>query len=227
MHRLLRLFGTSVGRKLVMAVTGILLIGFLLVHMLGNMAIYQGPKALNDYAAWLEGHPLIWVARLGLLAIFSAHVYTAISLAIENSRARPTPYHLKQAVAATLSSRYIVVSGLLIFAFLIYHLLHFTFGVVQPEDFGFRDSAGDQDVYAMVVLGFQNVWISASYVVAMLIVGFHLSHGASSVFQTLGINHESYNALIKLAARGLVLVLVLGNASIPILVLSGFIQLPH
>ena len=227
MHRLLRLFGTSVGRKLVMAVTGILLIGFLIAHMLGNMAIYQGPSALNDYAAWLKGHPLIWVARAGLLAIFSAHVYTAIRLSIDNAGARPTRYHLKHVVAATLSSRYIVVSGSLLFVFVIYHLLHFTFGVVQPEYFHFQDAAGDHDVYEMVVYGFQNVWISASYVIAMLVLGFHLSHGAASVFQTLGINHESYNALIKLAARGLVLILVLGNASIPILVLAGVIQVPR
>ena len=227
MHRLLQLFGTSLGRKLVMAVTGMALIGFLIAHMLGNMAIYQGPNALNDYAAWLEGHPLLWAVRAILLVIFSTHVFTALSLAIENSGARPTAYRLRELVAATLSSRYIVVSGLLLFVFVIYHLLHFTFGLVQPEYFDLRDAAGDRDVFEMVVYGFQNVWISGSYVAAMLVLGFHLDHGAKRLFQTLGLNHESYNSLIQVAASGLILMLVLGNASIPILVLAGVIQVPH
>ena len=227
MHRLIRLFGTSIGRKLVVAVTGAMLLGFLFAHMLGNMALFQGPESLNAYAAWLQGHPLVWAARTGLLGIFGVHVVTTISLALESSAARPTAYTRKEAIAATLSSRYIVVTGLLTLFFVVFHLLHFTFGVVQPEHYRYVDESGRHDVFAMIVYGFQNVWVSTSYIVAMAVLGFHLNHGIASLFQTFGINHESYNTMIRVSARGLVAILVLGNVSIPILVLAGVIQIAH
>lgn len=224
MNRLLRLFGTSIGRKLVMAITGLLLIGFLISHMLGNMTVFQGAEAMNYYAAWLQGHPFLWVARIGLLTIFGIHVVTAISLALENNAARPVGYRKKNAIAATLSSRYILVSGLLVLSFVVYHLAHFTFGVVQPDLYHFVDDESRHDVYRMVVLGFQNPWITGSYVVAMLLLGFHLHHGAKSLVQTIGINHESYNTLVKIGSSTLVVLLVLGNCSIPLMILAGYID---
>ncbi|MDJ0785660.1 MAG: succinate dehydrogenase cytochrome b subunit [Myxococcota bacterium] len=224
MNRLIRLFGTSIGRKLVMAVTGVLLIGFLISHMLGNMTVFQGQESMNYYAAWLKKHPFLWVARAGLLTIFGLHVVTAISLAIENNAARPEGYRKKSAVAATLSSRYIVVSGLLVLAFLIYHLAHFTFGWVQPDLYHFVDEKARHDVYRMVVLGFQNPIVTGSYVAAMLLLGFHLHHGARSLVQTIGLNHESYNTLIRIGSNTLVAALVIGNCSIPLMILAGFVD---
>ncbi|MCG8589885.1 MAG: succinate dehydrogenase cytochrome b subunit [Proteobacteria bacterium] len=223
MNRLIRLFGTSIGRKLVMAGTGLMLIGFVLVHMLGNMAMFQGADALNGYAAWLQGHPLIWAARAGLLGVFLVHSVTAVSLALENRRARPVAYGRKELVAATLASRYIVLSGVLVLGFVIFHLGHFTFGWFQPEHFQARDAQGRHDVFHMVVAGFQSPLFSGVYVVSMLLVGFHLHHGVKSLVQTLGINHDSYNALLSLAGKGLVGLIVIGNCSFPVLVLMGVI----
>ena len=226
MNRLLGLFGTSIGRKLVTAVTGLALIGFLIGHMLGNMTMFQGADNLNAYASWLQGHPLIWLARFGLLAVFGIHLVTAISLALENRRARPVGYGRKELVAATLSSRYIVVSGLLLLTFVVFHLGHFTLGFFQPEHFHVTDAHGRHDVFRMVVSGFQNPFFSSIYIAAMLLLGFHLHHGVKSLAQTLGLNHDSYSTLLSLAGNGLVALIVLGNCSFPILVLLGVINAP-
>ena len=136
MIRLVRLFGTSVGQKLVVAITGAILLLFVFAHMLGNMAVFQGIDSINAYAAWLQGHPLVWFMRLGLLVVFSVHVVTTLRLAIANRGARATGYQRSMVRTASFTSRYMVITGLLIFAFVIYHLLHFTFGVIQPENFG-------------------------------------------------------------------------------------------
>jgi succinate dehydrogenase / fumarate reductase cytochrome b subunit len=225
-NRLVRLFGTSIGRELIMAVTGALLLGFVVVHMLGNMKVFQGPQALNSYAAWLAGHPLLWFARICLLTIFVAHVYTGISLALENRAARPRRYLVHKLVEASFASRYMMLSGALVLAFVIYHLLHFTFGAIGAEHHGLLDADRRHDVYSMMVLGFRDPWITGSYVVAMLLLGLHLLHGASSVLQSLGINHDSYNALLWTACTILVLVIVVGNCSIPLVIYFGAVQLP-
>ena len=133
MHRLIRLFGTSIGRKLVVAVTGAMLLGFLFAHMLGNMALFQGPESLNAYAAWLQGHPLLIVMRAGLAIVFVIHVYAALQLARANRAARPTRYSYRQTFQTSWASRYMVITGLLVVVFIVGHLLHFTFGVVAAE----------------------------------------------------------------------------------------------
>jgi succinate dehydrogenase cytochrome b subunit len=225
-NRLVRLFGTSIGRELIMAVTGALLVGFVIVHMLGNMMVFQGPEALNSYAAWLAGHPLLWFARICLLAIFVAHIYTGISLAVENRSARPRRYLYHKLVEANFASRYMLLSGALVLAFVIYHLLHFTFGYVDPEHFGLHDAQRRHDVYAMVVFGFRNPWITGSYVVAMALLGLHLLHGASSLLQSLGINHDSYNTLLWTTCTILVLVIVAGDCSIPLAIYFGAVGPP-
>lgn len=223
MHRLFRLFSTSIGRKLVLAVTGLMLIGFLLVHMLGNMTVFQGPEALNAYAAWLQGHPSLWVLRGGLLLVFAIHVTVAIKLALENREARHVGYSASRVFQTSWASRYMVVSGLFVIFFVVYHLLHFTFGVVGADAYGAVDASGRHDVFSMVVNGFRNPWICASYVVAMFLVGLHLFHGASSLFQTVGINHESYNGSIRVVSLTLVAIFVIGNCSIPILIYTGMV----
>jgi len=225
MIRLVRLFSTSVGQKLVVGLTGTFLLVFLIGHMLGNMAVFQGPEALNSYAAWLSGHPLVWLARAGLLIVFLMHVVIALRLARENYGARSTTYQGRPARNAGFTSRYMVLTGLLVMAFLVYHLLHFTFGAVHPESYDLVDSANRHDVYAMVVGGFQSPLVAISYTVAMILLGIHLIHGAQSVFQTFGINHESYDVMIRHGSYAVVTIIVLGNCSIPLLILAGAVPL--
>lgn len=224
MYRLLHLFRTSIGSKLVVAATGLLLLTFLIGHMVGNLKVFQGAAALNEYAAWLQGHPLLWVLRLGILAIFVVHVLTTVRLARENRAARPTRYVRHAQVQLGLAARFMLASGLLILAFLGFHLLHLTLGEVGPAVFEARDRAGRPDVYARVVAGFQRPWLAATYLVAMGLLGVHLWHAVASLFQTLGFNHESYQALLRVLAPGLALVVVLGFAAVPFSVWLGWVD---
>ncbi len=133
-------------------------------------------------------------------------------------------YERSEQLEATFASRHIALTGLLLLAFVVYHLLHFTLAVVQPEYAHLVDGAGRHDVYLMVVYGFQNRLVSASYIVAMLVLGVHLYHGAASLFQTLGIHHDSYRAMIRIGSFAFVAIIVIGNCSIPILVMAGVIS---
>ena len=219
--------GTSVGKKTVMAVTGLILFGFVIVHMLGNLQIFLGREALNSYAEHLEElGPLLWVARAVLLAALIAHVYTAARLTYENSQARPIGYAHKDTVQASYASRTMMMSGVIVFLFIVYHLLHFTFCVTQPGFKNLLDAGGDRDVYAMVILGFQSVPVSVVYVLAMLALAFHLSHGVQSLFQTLGFNHPNATPFIRTASVGFGLLVLFGNSSIPLAVLSGVLRAP-
>lgn len=221
MNRLVRLLGASIGRKLVAAATGFLLIVFLIGHLFGNLKVFQGQESLNAYAAFLQGHPLVWVFRAGLLTVFIVHIWATLTLARENLAARPVSYRRYRPQAATFVSRSMAVSGILIFAFVVYHLLHFTFGVIGPGGSEFVEAHDRLDVYTMVVQSFRNPWISGSYVLAMLILGLHLLHGAASAFQTFGVRHESYDALIRGFSLAVVAVLAFGNAAIALLVFLG------
>jgi succinate dehydrogenase / fumarate reductase cytochrome b subunit len=220
MNRLVRLFGSSVGRKLVTAATGVLLIAFLFGHMFGNLKVFQGQDALNSYAAWLQGHPLLWLMRAGLLTLLVVHIWLTLSLARENRAARPVRYDRYRPRAVGFTSRYMALSGVLVLAFVVYHLLHFTFRVIDPG------STRTPDVYTSVVWTFQNPWIAGSYVVAMLLLGAHLWHGSTSVVQTLGMHHESYQTMIRVISAAAVAALVIGNCSIPILIYAGRVALP-
>lgn len=225
MNRLVRLFGASIGRKLVAAATGAMLLAFLLGHLFGNLRVFQGPDALNSYAAWLQGHPLLWVFRGGLLAVFLTHVYTTITLARDNRSARPIAYRQYSPNVTSFASRYMLLSGAVVLAFIAYHLLHFTFGVIDESNTRLLDATGRLDVYSSVVRSFQNPWISGSYVVAIALLGLHLWHGIASAFQTYGMHHRSYATLIKVFGIAVIIAIVLGNCSIPILVLAGKVTL--
>jgi len=210
-----------------MAVTGLGLTLFVIVHMLGNLQIYLGQKALNDYAEKLKSLPLLlWSARLGLLAIFVSHLALAIYLKRRNRVARPQRYVINDPIETTLASRTMLSSGLTILAFVTYHLLHFTLGVTDPGSFELTDGAGRHDVYSMVVLGFRNVYVSGAYIVAMGFLALHLSHAASSVFQTLGLASSSNRGKLHLAGLVLASVILVGNISIPISVMAGVLGLP-
>jgi succinate dehydrogenase / fumarate reductase cytochrome b subunit len=239
MNVLLRPVRSSLGSKYVMALTGLGLIGFVVAHMAGNLLVFAGRDALNSYAEALKNHPgLLWTARVGLLAIFLVHVVLGLRLTRQNQAARPVPYAQEDTVQASWASRHMLLTGLLLLAFVVYHLAHFTFGVVARAEVkedgqtvakGYLDleekghdparpKAERHDVYAMVVYGFRNTWISLSYLAAMVFLWLHLWHGASSWFQSLGINHPRYNGFIRGFGPVLATVLLVGNCSMPLAV---------
>lgn len=218
---------TLVSAKLLMAITGAGLIGFVAMHMLGNLQIYLGQEALNAYAKFLKSMPaLLWSARIGLLTIFAVHLGLAIYLKKQNKSARPQQYVVSDPIGASLASRTMLSSGLVIFAFLIYHLLHFTLGVTDPGSHQLVDSAGRHDVYSMVVMSFSNIYVSGAYMIAMLFLGLHLSHATSSMLQTFGLANASSRRLTHRIGMGVALILMVGNISIPVAVLLGLVGLP-
>ena len=225
MSRLVRLSRTSLGKKLWMSLSGLLLVLFLVGHMAGNLKILQGPDALNEYAAWLQGHPLLWVFRAGLLGAFLLHVGLGIALQRENRAARPQAYARIERQSAGVVERHMVLSGVLLLTFVVYHLLHLTVGAVDPvQAAALVDARGRPDVYARVVLGFSNPWVSASYLAGLAVLGVHLQHAIRSVFQTLGASHESYQGIIHAVALVVPSLIFLGFASLPLLVLGGVVE---
>jgi len=215
---------TSVGKKIIMAVTGLLLYGFVIMHMLGNLQVFAGPEKLNAYAKFLQDlGGLLWVARLGLLAAVCAHIFVAVKITLENKAARPVPYFNQQTQVASYASRTMKYSGLIVFAFLVYHLLHFTLGVTDPVAHSLKDSLGRHDVYGMVIAGFSNPLVSGSYIISMALLCMHLSHGFFSLFQTLGINQPEYDAKLKLVSNLIALGIFAGNSSMPLAVLFKII----
>jgi len=201
-----------------MAVTGVVLFGFVLGHMIGNLQIYLGPEVLDAYAHKLQSlGPALWGIRAVLLACVVLHIVSAIQLALLANEARPQGYLKKASVASTYASRTMLWSGPIIAAFLVYHLLHFTVGSAHPNfEFG--------KVYNNVVLGFQQPAVSLFYMISMVLLGFHLQHGVWSMFQTLGFNHPRYTPGLKAAATAFAVVIVVGNCSIPLAVLTGLVK---
>ncbi|PJZ52537.1 succinate:quinone oxidoreductase [Leptospira adleri] len=216
---------SSIGRKTLVAVTGLVYFGFVVVHMLGNLQIFLGQEKINAYGQALRDiAPLLWVARIILIVSFIIHVYYAITLSIENKKARPVPYSKQNTVQATLASRTMALTGLLILSFLTYHLLHFTLGVTNPDHFAMTDSKGRHDVFTMVILGFQNPIVTGSYIFAMVLLASHISHGVASVFQTLGLSTPSLSGKIKAGAILFALIIFIGNTSIPLSILLGYVH---
>lgn len=219
-----RLFRSSLGKKYVMAITGFLLFLFVILHMAGNLQVFLGREPMNAYAALLASKPaLLWTARVGLLIITILHIISALQLAAENRAARPESY-VEGKPIATLASRTILVSGLIIFAFIIYHLMHFTLGVTNPDFADLKDPLGQHDVYQMVVDGFRNPYVSAFYILSMGLLCLHLSHGVSSLFQSLGIRRKSSVASFNRFAQISAFVIFIGNCSIPIAILAGLVR---
>jgi succinate dehydrogenase / fumarate reductase cytochrome b subunit len=228
MNWFLRLLKSSIGAKALMAVTGFLLFGFVVAHLLGNLQMFAGQEPVNQYAQTLKDlGPLLWVMRLGLLGVFVLHIFTGLRLAAANRSARPVAYSYSDTVQATLSSRSMVPTGILVLVYVVYHLAHLTWGFILNDYYTLTDDQGRHDVYSMAVLGFQNAWVSLTYVIAMLVLGFHLYHGIPSFFQTLGLKHSRYNDLIARLGPALTGLIVLGYLSIPAGVLAGIIQLPE
>ena len=228
MRRLIALTRSSIGRKLLMALSGLALLGFAVTHLLGNLLVLKGQDALNSYAAWLKDQgPFLWAARLGLLAIFAVHIVTGVRLALANRAARPAAYaRVRTATATSFTARSMWISGIVVLLFVLFHLAHFTFGIVAADGYDAVDAQGRHDVYSMVVRSFSVPWIASLYILAMLILGAHLAHGAFSSFRTLGVHHRNVNTIVRGTSMLVVALLVLGNVAIPALVLAGAVPLP-
>ena len=219
---------SSVGRKAIVAITGILLLGFVIAHLLGNLLVFGGPELLNAYAVKLRHlGPWLWVARAGLLATVTVHIWMTIQLARENRRARGVGYRLRRPETSTLASRTMMLSGLVVLAYIVYHLLHFTFRITNPQISHMVDGAGRYDVYSMVVLSFQQPLIATVYVIAMALLCLHLSHGIGSFFQTMGWNDDHSRRLTGVAGRVLALAIFVGYSAIPLAVRLGIVRLPR
>jgi succinate dehydrogenase / fumarate reductase, cytochrome b subunit len=224
MTRVLAFLNSSIGRKVVMAVTGAFLLLFVLGHMAGNLQIYLGPEALDRYAVFLRefGHGGgIWVARAVILAAVLGHLWGALMTTLESWRARPVGYKGWRSAgdASTLSSRTMRWTGVVILVFVLYHLAHLTLGAHFANP-GFRDG----QVFHNVVVGFRQMGSSAFYIVAMIALGLHMYHGGWSLFQTLGISHPRYNRLRLGFAAVVAVVVVLVNVSFPISVLMEIVK---
>lgn len=227
-HPLLAFFTSSVGKKFLVAITGVALILFLIGHLLGNLTIFAGQDAINTYAVKLrELGPLLWAARIGLLVAVAIHIWTTVQLTLENRKARPVGYAVRTHVQSTLFARTMRVSGVVILAFVIFHLAHFTWFWVHPEWRNLHDPQGRHDVYSMVILGFSNPVVSAFYALALGLLCFHLSHGIASVFQTLGWSNQTTRPLFEKGGLLFSWALFAGYVSIPLAVLFRFITLPN
>ena len=215
---------SSIGAKVVMGVTGAMLVGFVIMHMLGNLQVFLGQDALNAYAKSLHDlGGLLWVARLGLIGAVLLHIASGLRLASLNSAARPVAYANETTVQASFASRYMRMSGLVLLAFIAYHLAHFTLGLTHPDHKALTDSMGRPDVYSMLILGFKQPAVALSYVVAMVLLWFHLNHGASSLFKSLGLRHPKYNSMLDMVGPAVATLVVAGNIAMPLAVLTGVI----
>ena len=218
MNRLLALWGTTVGKKVAMAVTGIVLILFLISHMISNVLIFRNPEHLDSYAAWLRSlGPALWIARAGLLAAAVIHVAAAYQLTMLARRARPVAYSKHEHQVATYASRTMRWGGLLLLVFIIFHILHFTTGTFHPD---FRPGLVGRNV----IVGFAVTPVAVFYLVAMLFLGLHFSHSIWSACQTLGLNHPSYNRSRRLLAWGLAILVAGGLATIPAAAILGWLK---
>ena len=219
---------SSIGKKIVVALTGLLLVGFLLGHMTGNLLVFAGREAMNDYAEFLH-HFLhgagIWVARIGLLLAFVLHIIATVSLTRQNKTARQEKYAHNATMTASRSSRIMIVSGLIILAFVVFHILHFTVRI-DPDLAGLKDPDHPErfDAYGMVIQGFKVPWVALFYVVAISLLCSHLSHGIASIFQTLGLRSMNTKAATTRLSWLITIVLWIGFLAIPLSILSGIVK---
>jgi succinate dehydrogenase / fumarate reductase cytochrome b subunit len=216
----LRFWQTTVGKKAIMAVTGVILFGFVAGHLAGNLQVFEGPEKLNRYAAFLKSLPaLLWGARIVLSISVILHIWSSFQLWLLQREARPIGYVKKVNLHSTYASRTMQWSGPIILAFVIWHLLQFTIGAVHPGA-----PFDEHNVYNNVVYGFQ-VWpVALFYVIAMLMLCYHLYHGLWSMFQTLGFSHPVYTPILRTLAKVVAILLAIGYISIPVAVLAGVMK---
>lgn len=230
---------SSIGRKWIVALTGLGLFGFVIGHLVGNLQIFLGPEPLNRYAYFLQNlGELLWVIRFGLLAMLVAHIFFTIKLRIENRAARGAAYAVTTRRATTFPARMMTLSGLMVLCFIVFHLLHFTAQKIDPSFLELHDEKGRHDVYRMMVNGFDGrnpnsakilsiplgYLSSAFYIVAVGLLAMHLNHGIGSLFQTLGLNSAKLRPLWEKGGAALSWLMFLGYASIPVAVLTGVVK---
>lgn len=221
MNLLTALFGTSIGKKVVMALTGIILIGFVFGHLVGNLQIFGPPEKINHYAHFLESLGSgLWVVRAVLLGSVILHIWAAVVLTLENWRARPANYDANTTIQASYASRTMRWSGVIVFVFILYHLAHFTVRVIHPEysewTIQLQDGTVVRDVYRMIVVGFSSPIVSGIYILSIALLSLHLSHGISSLFQSLGLRTEGWGGFLDKLSVILAWAYFLGNAAIPL-----------
>jgi succinate dehydrogenase / fumarate reductase cytochrome b subunit len=245
MNPVCTLFRSSIGRKFLMAVSGLILIGFVIGHLVGNLQVFEHPDRINGYAQFLHNlGPLLWVARGVIILSAIVHIWAAVTLTLENRAARgPEAYGVQRTLRATLASRTMRLTGLVVLAFLIYHLAHFTLGGAQTESFKANlkpytlqseyrvaglpaVAAGTSvlDVHTMVVRGFQHPVVALFYVIAVGLLSFHLLHGIDSMFQTFGWRTSRWGVGLRKVALAFCVIYFLANAAIPGAVLTGRLQ---
>lgn len=199
---------------------------FVMGHLAGNLTLFAGPDLINDYAEHLRDlGPILWIVRFLLLVTVLAHIYTTVRLARDNRAARPVGYVREDTVQASWASRYMALSGIVLLAFIVYHLLHFTLRVTNPVFAHLTDAHGRPDVYAMMILGFHNYYVAAAYVIAMAFLALHLTHGASSWAQSAGVSNARLRKTLGVAGNALALALFAGYVSIPVCVYLDVLKL--
>lgn len=218
MNRLFALWDTAVGKKVAMAVSGILLVAFLVSHMASNVLVFSAPEKLDAYAEFLRSFgPLLWVARAGLLALVAVHIAAAYQLTQMARAARPTGYSRHEHQVSSYAARTMRYGGVLILVFIVYHILHYTTGHLHPDFV-------PGEVGRNLIVGMQVKWTAAFYAITMIAIGAHFYHGIWSVFQTLGLNHPSWNRSRVTLTLGLTLVVAGGFLSIPLAALFGLLR---
>ncbi|HEY2019466.1 MAG TPA: succinate dehydrogenase cytochrome b subunit [Bryobacteraceae bacterium] len=227
-NRAVRFYEAPIGKKAVMAITGVILFGYVVGHLLGNLQIYSADHdQINRYAAFLHNPANViplWAVRLFLFVALVLHITASVQLWNQNRIARPVSYVRKNDVPTSYAARTMIWSGPIVAAFVVFHVLHLTVGAVLPlQDVG--GNAVTPDVYHNVIAGFQNPYVSGFYIIAMILLCMHLYHGLWSMFQSMGINHPRYTPLLKKGAAIVAILIAVGNCSIPLAVMAGFLRL--
>ncbi len=223
------LMSSTIGAKIVMALTGVILVGFVVQHMIMNLQLFAGPEAINAYAHGLKGlmgGNLVWIARAFLLACIGLHIMAAMRLSGRNREARKSRYVAGLKTPTTsYAAQFMLGTGIVTLLFLVYHILHFTGGVIEPEYFHFIDSEGRPDVWRMVVSSFKNPTVAVTYVIANIALALHLSHSVTSMFATLGLQSGRYRPLIDKIGPTVAAVVLLGNVALAVSVIAGLIHI--
>lgn len=209
-----------------MALSGAMIILFLIGHALGNLLVFSGQNSLNTYAYWLQNSPMLWVFRGTMLLLLVLHSALAIRVYLQNRSARPVQYAINADIQLPLSAKTMIFSGLIIFAFILFHIAHLTLGWVSTTSLEVVAGAKMIDVYANVVRGFQQPGITLFYVFSLLVIALHLHHSIKSLFQTLGFHHQNFHQAIDLVAPAIIFILTLAFMSIPLAVWFGFLTWP-
>jgi succinate dehydrogenase / fumarate reductase, cytochrome b subunit len=224
---MLSFYRSTIGKKMIMGTTGLVGIGFVILHMAGNLQVFMGPAKINEYGAMLHG-PLAevtWLLRVVLIVAVVLHVLMAYQLTRRSAEARPVGYQKKVPQVATLSSRTMKWGGVLLLVFIVVHILHFTTETVDPAGYrGMTDIRGARDVYGNIVASFRIWWVALFYVAAMLALGLHLYHGAWSSIRTLGYAKQSAHPLHRRIALAVTAIVWLGFTMIPVAVMVGLLR---